>query len=80
MTKCAIRLRPNTKRALNCFRIHLDESYDDVIARLIDVGKNSGGPKLGRCAIEQIKCARKRIKAGNFINEAGAKKRLGCGK
>jgi len=76
MTKCSIMLRQNTKRALNRFRIHLDESYDDVISRLIDVKKNSGESKLNRNATDQIKCARKRINAGNFITESEAKKRL----
>jgi hypothetical protein len=54
----------------------LDESYDNVISRLIDVAKSPCAPELGRKAAERIKHARKRIKAGKFMDEKEAKKRL----
>ena len=78
MDICTIKLRPNTKRVLDGFREYRNESYDEVVAKLIGIAKNvKSAPELSREAVESIERARKRIRAGNFITEADAKKRLG---
>ncbi len=78
MDICTIKLRPNTKRVLDSFREYRNESYDEVVAKLIGIAKNvKSAPELSREAVESIERARKRIKAGNFITETDAKKRLG---
>jgi len=78
MDICTIKLRPNTKRVLDSFREYRNESYDEVVAKLIGIAKNvRSAPELSLETVESIERARKRIKAGNFITDADAKKRLG---
>jgi len=75
---CTIKLRSSTKHVLDSFREYRNESYDEVVAKLIGIAKNvRSAPELSRESVESIERARKRIKAGNFITEADAKKRLG---
>jgi len=76
MAKCTIKIHLKTKRVLDSFRECLDESYDEVISRLINVAKNRSAPKLSKKAVKSIECARGRVKAGNFIDEKGVRERL----
>ena len=55
-----------------------NESYDEVVAKLIGIVENvKKAPELSQEAVENIERARKRIKAGNFVTESEARRRLG---
>ena len=78
MDVCTIKLRPNTKSYLDRYREYRNESYDEVVAKLIGIVENlKKAPELSHDAVESIERARQRIKAGKFVTEADAKKRLG---
>ncbi len=73
-----IRLHRQTKTHLDRYREYRNESYDEVVMKLVDIAENAKKePELSREAVQRIEAARKRIKAGNFISEDDARKRLG---
>jgi len=73
-----IKIHENTKSQLDKFREYKNESYDEVIKKVVYIAKTSRTqPKLSKEAIESIEKARQRIKKGRFLTEAEAKKRLG---
>jgi predicted transcriptional regulator len=73
-----IKIYPEIKSELDHFREHKNESYSDVIKKILYIVKNTKeNPKLSIETINAIENARKRIKNGNFVNEEEAKKRLG---
>ena len=78
MEATTIKLQFETKHSLDQFREYKNESYDEVLKKLIyiaTVAKNK--PELSREVILAIESARARIKKGKFLTEAEAKKRLG---
>ncbi len=73
-----IKIHDDTKSQLDCFREYKNESYDDVLKKVMFVAKKSKtDPKLSKETIEAIEKARERIKKGNFLIEEDARKRLG---
>lgn len=73
-----IRLNVNTKEELDKFKQYKNESYNELIRKLIYiVAKCENEPKLSQKTIKEIKEARERIKKGEFYTEAEAKKILG---
>ena len=73
-----IRINPNTKEELDSFRQYKNESYDELVRKLIVVAKTcEKEPKLSQKTIQEIKEARERIKKGEFYTEKEAKKILG---
>ena len=73
-----IKLYDETKDQLDKFREYKNESYDEVIKKMLYIVKKiKTQPKLSKEAVESIEKARQRIKEGNFVTEAEAKKRLG---
>ncbi len=73
-----IKLREDTKHELDQFREYKNESYDEVIKKILYIAKTArSDPELSREAVIAIEEARKRIKSGNFVSEEEAKKRLG---
>jgi len=73
-----IRLTQVTKQELDSFKQYKNESYDELVRKLIYLAKMcEKEPKLGQKAILEIKEARERIKTGDFYTEAEAKKILG---
>jgi len=73
-----IRLNPSTKEKLDEFRQYKNESYDELVRKLIVVAKTcEKEPRLSQKTILEIKEARERIKKGDFYNEDEAKKILG---
>lgn len=73
-----VKLYETTKSQLDKFKEYKNESYDEVIKKVIFIAKTcKTKPKLSQETIEAIEKARKRIKEGNFLTEAEAKKRLG---
>lgn len=73
-----IRINPNTKIELDGFRQYKNESYDELVRKLIHLAKTcEKEPKLSQETIQEIKEAREKIKKGQFYTEEEAKKILG---
>ena len=78
MDTTTIKLHSTTKYELDQFREYKNESYDEVIRKMLFIIKNlKNQPELSKETIAAIERARKRIKAGNFITEEEARQRLG---
>ncbi len=73
-----IRLDKETKQSLDSFKQYKNESYNELIRKLIYIAKMcEKDPKLSKKTILEIKEARERVKNGDFYTEAEAKKILG---
>jgi len=73
-----IRLNQNTKIELDQLRQYKNESYNEVIKKLLFIVKMcEKQPKISRQTLLEIKQARERIKKGEFYTEEEAKKILG---
>ena len=71
-----IKVYEDTKSQLDQFREYKNESYDEVIKKVVFIAKAcKNKPELSKETIEAIEKARARIKKGKFVTEA--KKRLG---
>lgn len=78
MAATTIKLHEETKTQLDMFREYRNESYDEVIQKVIYIAKKSKtDPELSQEAILAIEKARDRIRKGRFLTEQEAKKRLG---
>ena len=78
MDATTIKIHENTKAELDTFREYRNESYDEVISKVIYIAKTcKTEPELSQETIQAIEKARERIKKGKFLNEAEARKRLG---
>ncbi|MCX6709273.1 MAG: hypothetical protein NTW67_06540 [Candidatus Woesearchaeota archaeon] len=78
MDATTIKIHENTKEELDQFREYKNESYDEVINKVIYIAKTcKKRPDLSRETIESIEKARERIRKGKFLTEEEAKKRLG---
>ena len=78
MTATTIKIGENTKLELDHFREYKNESYDEVVQKVIYIARTAKTkPKLSKEAIEQIEKARERLQKGNFLTEDEARKRLG---
>ena len=67
-----------TKVELDTFKQYKNESYDEVIRKMVYIIKTcEKEPKLSQKTIQEIKEARERIKKGEFYTEEEAKKILG---
>jgi 2-phospho-L-lactate transferase/gluconeogenesis factor (CofD/UPF0052 family) len=78
MSETTIKIYQDTKSELDMFREYKNESYDEVIKKMIYIAKNiKTRPKLSKDAIDAIEKARERMRTGNFLTEKEAKKRLG---
>ncbi|MBI2666609.1 hypothetical protein HYX13_03285 [Candidatus Woesearchaeota archaeon] len=78
MESTTIKIHENTKLELDLFREHKNESYDEVIQKVVFIAKTcKDEPELSQETIQAIEKARERIKRGNFLTETEARKRLG---
>jgi hypothetical protein len=78
MDVSTIRLRRKTKSYLDRYREYRNESYDEVVMKLVRIAETAKKkPELSKEAVERIEAARRRIKAGEFVTEEEARKRLG---
>jgi predicted transcriptional regulator len=78
MDATTIKIHEDTKTELDQFREYRNESYDEVIRKVVYIAKTcKTEPKLSKETVESIEKARLRIKKGNFLTEEEAKKRLG---
>ncbi|MEK6823459.1 MAG: hypothetical protein AABY06_00330 [Nanoarchaeota archaeon] len=77
-TETTIRLNVQTKEDLDKFKQYKNESYNELIRKLIYIVKLcENEPKLSQKTIKEIKEAREKVKKGKFYTEAEAKKILG---
>ncbi len=73
-----IKVHENTKLELDNFREYKNESYDEVIQKVVFIAKTcKTEPQLSKETVESIERARERMKRGKFLTEAEARKRLG---
>jgi predicted transcriptional regulator len=78
MDATTIKVHERTKQELDQFREYKNESYEEVIKKMIYIAKNvRTQPELSKEAVTAIENARTRVKTGNFVTEEDAKKRLG---
>lgn len=78
MDATTIKVHEDTKNQLDHFREYKNESYDELIKKMIYIAKTcKTEPELSKETIKAIEKARERIKKGNFVTEAEARKRLG---
>ncbi|MBS3168507.1 hypothetical protein J4216_05240 [Candidatus Woesearchaeota archaeon] len=78
MDTSTIKIYEDTKEQLDLYREYKNESYDEVIKKILFIVQNvKDEPKLSRETIDAIEKARERIKKGKFLTESEAKKRLG---
>ena len=78
MNATTIKLQQETKTKLDHFREYGNETYDEVIKKMIYIVNTcKKEPKLSQETILAIEKARERIKKGKFLTEEQAKKRLG---
>ena len=73
-----IKIHEETKLELDNFREYKNESYDEVLKKVLFIAKTcKTEPKLSKETVESIEKARERMKKGKFLTEAEARKRLG---
>lgn len=78
MDATTIKVHEDTKNQLDQFREYKNESYDELIKKMMYIAKTcKTEPELSKETIISIEKARERIKKGNFVTEAEARKRLG---
>ena len=78
MEATTIKIHEDTKIELDNFREYRNESYDEVLKKLLFIAKTcKTEPKLSKETIVLIEKARERIKKGTFLTEAESRKRLG---
>jgi len=78
MSATTIKIHKETKAEIDQFREYRNESYDEVIRKLIFIVKSlKKEPELSKETIRAIEQARERIKKGHFVTLDEAKKRLG---
>lgn len=78
MEATTIKIHEDTKSQLDRFREYKNESYDEVIKKVMYIAKTcKTEPELSAETINAIEKARDRIKKGKFLTEDEAKKRLG---
>lgn len=78
MEAMTIKIHEDTKLELDHFREYKNESYDEVLKKVLFIAKScKTEPKLSRETIKAIEKARERIKKGKFLTETEARERLG---
>ena len=78
MKTTTIKIYEETKGQLDTFREYKDESYNDVIKKVVFIAKNKAkDPEISQEILEAIEKARERMRKGKFVTEAEARKRLG---
>ena len=78
MSATTIKIHKETKAEIDQFREYKNESYDEVLKKLIYIVKKiKKEPELSKETLKSIEAARERIKKGHFVTEEEAKKRLG---
>ncbi len=77
MSSTTIKIHRKTKSKLDKFREYKNESYDEVIRKMIYIAKTcKKDPELSKETVESIEKARQRIKRGDYLTEEEARERL----
>jgi len=78
MNATTIKIHKDTKAEIDRFREYKNESYDEVLRKIIYIVKSiKKDPELSKETIQAIEESRKRIEQGHYYTEEEAKKRLG---
>jgi predicted transcriptional regulator len=78
MNSTTIKIHKETKAQIDQFREYKNESYDEVLKKLVYIVKKiKKEPELSKETLKAIEAARERIKKGHFVTEEEARKRLG---
>ena len=78
MEATTIKIFGNTKQELDQFKEYKNETYDEVIRKMIYIAKTvKTQPALSKETVLSIEKARKRLRAGKFVTGDEARKRLG---
>lgn len=78
MSTTTIKIQTDTKLQIDQFRENKNESYDEVIRKLVYIVKNiKKNPEISKETIKAIEEARERYKKGQFVTLEEAKRRLG---
>lgn len=73
-----VKLDLKTKSLLDSFKQYKNESYDEVVNKLIYIVKNlDNEPPLSKQTKAEIEAARAEIRAGKFYTEEEMAKKLG---
>jgi hypothetical protein len=73
-----VKVGQETKDLLDTFKEYRNESYDEVVRKLVFIAKTAKkDPKLSSKTVKDIEAARLRIKKGEFYTEDQVKKMLG---
>lgn len=74
----SIRISPQTKGEIDQFREHKNESYEDILHKIVYIANTAkNDPELSQKTVQEIEAARKRIKNGAYRTEEDVKKMLG---
>ena len=78
MSATTIKIHKDTKAEIDRFREYKNESYDEVLRKLLFIVKSiRKDPELSKEAIQAIEAARKRMDKGHYYTKEEAKKILG---
>ena len=78
MSATTIKIHKDTKAEIDLYREYKNESYDEVLRKLLYIVKTiKKNPNLSKEAIQAIDAARKRMGKGHYYTEEEAKKILG---
>jgi predicted transcriptional regulator len=73
-----VRLKEQTKEELDTFREYKNETYDEIIRKILYIAGNvKKNPQLSEKTLSEIEEARRRIREGNFYTEEEVRKMLG---
>jgi len=73
-----IKLKEQTKKELDTFREYKNETYDEIVRKVLYIAKNvRKNPQLSEKTIKEIEGARQRIREGNFYTEEEVREILG---
>lgn len=78
MATTTIKIRMDTKGILDGYRESMNETYDEIIKKMLFVVKTSKDePKLSKETMEEIEQSRQRYLKGQFLTAEEVRKRLG---
>lgn len=78
MEATTIKIYQDTKQELDKFREYRNESYDELLKKLVYIAKNvKEEPKLSKWAVKQIEEARERMRKGKFVSHEELMKKYG---
>jgi hypothetical protein len=78
MDTTTIKLYRETKSQLDLFREYKNESYDEVIKKLLYIAKTSKTePWRSKETVRSIELARERVRRAKFLSEEEATKKMG---